>query len=93
MSDVGSAWLWAYCAFAYTNALFDSKEWLESALTGNVQKERTRMWDLTCLWAPMLISGIVGLGRWKWPGTTRKGKALSREKDVEGKDVSEKQQV
>ncbi|KAH0289888.1 hypothetical protein M436DRAFT_84809 [Aureobasidium namibiae CBS 147.97] len=93
LTDVGSAWLWAYCAFAYTNALFDSKEWLESVFTASVQKERTWTWDLCCLWGPMLISGVVGLARWKWPGTTRKGKAQLRGKAVDGKEAPEKQQV
>jgi len=93
LTDVGSAWLWAYCAFAYTNAFFDSKEWLESVFTGSVQKERTWTWDQCCLWGPMLISGVVGLARWKWPGTTRKGKAQSRGRAVDGKEVPEKEQV
>ena len=93
LTDVGSAWLWAYCAFMYTNTLFDSKEWLESALTGSVQKERTWMWDLSCLWGPMLISGVVGLARRRWPSRAAKGKAQLREKSVDGEEVPEKQQV
>jgi hypothetical protein len=49
--DTGNALLWAYCAFAYTNALFDSKEWFESMLMGRAKVERTRVWDMWCLWA------------------------------------------
>lgn len=93
LTDVGSAWPWAYCAFAYTNAMFDSKEWLEGVMTGSVQKDRTWMWEMWCLWGPMSISAVVGLARWKWPGTTRKEKAYLREKAIDGKEVSKKQQV
>jgi len=93
LTNVGCAWLWAYCAFAYTNALFDSKEWLESALTGGVQSERTRAWEMWCLWGPTLISSVVGLARWRSYGTTKKGKAQLREKTVDGKEVPEKEQV
>lgn len=93
MTDVGSAWLWAYCAFAYTNALFDSKEWLESVLTRGTQLERTRAWDMWCLWGPTLISSVVGLARWRSYGTTKKGRAQLREKFVDGKEASEKEQV
>jgi hypothetical protein len=79
LPDNGSALLWAYCAFVYTVALFDSKEWLESLVSGDVQKERTRGWNMWCLWGPSLISGAVGVVRWRWIVMMRDRKAQSKE--------------
>jgi hypothetical protein len=94
LPDNGSALLWAYCAFVYTVALFDSKEWLESLVSGDVQKERAREWDMWCLWGPSLISGAVGFGRWRWIVMMRKRKVLlHEERHIDGKEVTEKQQV
>jgi hypothetical protein len=94
LTDNGSALLWAYRAFVYTVALFDSKEWLESLVSGEVQKERARGWDMWCLWGPCLISGVVGVVRWRWVVLMRKRKAQSQEERVVyGKEVAEKQQV
>jgi hypothetical protein len=94
LPDNGSALLWAYCAFVYTVALFDSKEWLESMVSGEVQKERARGWDMWCLWGPSLISGAVGFGRWRWVGEMSKRKALLREeRGFDGEERLEKVQV
>ncbi|KAG9851926.1 hypothetical protein KCU98_g3497, partial [Aureobasidium melanogenum] len=70
-TDYGPAWLWATCALAYAIAIFDSKEWVESMLRGGVKVERTTEWDWACLWAPMLIAGLVGLARWGWTVATK----------------------
>lgn len=70
-NDNGPAWLWATCALAYAIAVFDSKEWFESILRGGVKVERTREWDIVCLWGPMLIAGLVGLARWRWTVATQ----------------------
>lgn len=90
--DTESVLWWAYCAFAYTNALFDSKEWFESMFMGSSQTERTRPWDMWCLWGPSLISAAVGSGRWRWMIGTKERKAQPEEKPGDEK-VSEKQQV
>jgi hypothetical protein len=92
-TDFGSVVLWGYCAFAYTMALLDSREWLESVLKGSAQQERTRGWDMWCLWAPSFISGAVGMARWRYLVKTRQDKAQSEEEHVEGKEASEKLQV
>ncbi|KAG9646322.1 hypothetical protein KCU95_g10172, partial [Aureobasidium melanogenum] len=70
-TDNGPAWLWATCALAYAIAIFDSKEWFESILKGGVKVERTIEWEWVCLWAPMLIAGLVGLARWRWTVATK----------------------
>jgi hypothetical protein len=90
--DTGSALMWAYCAFAYTNALFDSKEWFQSMLMGCAQTARTRSWDMWCLWGPTLISGAVCYGRWKWMVRTKERKAQPEERPDDEK-VPDKQQV
>lgn len=92
-TELGSVVLWGYCAFAYTMALLDSREWLESVLKGSAQQERTRGWDMWCLWAPSFISGAVGMARWRYLVKTRQDKAQSEEEHVEGKEASEKLQV
>jgi hypothetical protein len=92
-TDFGSVLLWGYCAFAYTVALFDSKEWLESAVRGSAQRERTKGWDMWCLWGPSFISGVVGMARWNHLVKTRKGKAQAEKRHAEGKEASEKLQV
>lgn len=68
-TDLGPAWLWATCALVYAMAVFDSKEWFQSIWRGGVKVERTREWAIVCLWAPMLIAGLVGLARWKTTAT------------------------
>jgi hypothetical protein len=92
-TDFGSVVLWGYCAFTYTMALFDSKKWLVSAVRGSAQQERTRGWDMWCLWGPSFISGAVGMARWRYLVKTTKGKAQSEERHVGGKETSEKLQV
>ncbi|KAH0264894.1 hypothetical protein KCU91_g11762, partial [Aureobasidium melanogenum] len=70
-TDNGPAWLWATFALAYAMAIFDSREWFESILRGGVKVERTIEWEWVCLWAPMLIAGLVGLARWGWTVATK----------------------
>jgi hypothetical protein len=74
-------------------ALFDSKEWLESAVRGCAQQERTRGWDMWCLWGPSFISGAVGMARWTYLVKKRKEEARSEERHVGEKEASEKLQV
>jgi hypothetical protein len=63
-------------------------------VSGDVQKERAREWDMWCLWGPSLISGAVGFGRWRWIVMMRKRKVLlHEERHIDGKEVTEKQQV
>lgn len=83
-TDDGPALLWATCAFTYAAAVFDSKEWFQSVLRGGAKVERTREWDILCLWAPMLIAGLVGLARWRWTvaARTRRVDVRSCEKDL-----------
>jgi hypothetical protein len=92
-TDFGSVVLWGYCAFTYAMALFDSKEWLESAVRGSTQRERTKGWDMWCLWGSSFISGTVGMARWTYLVKKRKGEARSEERHVGEKEASEKLQV
>lgn len=66
-----TVWLWIGCAYAYANAIFDSREWFLSMLKGGVKVERTIEWQWVCLCAPVLISALVGFVRWRWSVATK----------------------
>ncbi|KAG9951765.1 hypothetical protein KCU85_g2686, partial [Aureobasidium melanogenum] len=70
-TDYGPAWVWTTCSFAYVNAVFDSREWFLSMLKGGEKVERTKLWEWVCLWAPVLISILVGVIRWRWTAAAK----------------------
>jgi hypothetical protein len=91
--DEGPIWAWVAFAYAYTEALFGSKEWVESVFSG-VEVERTWGWDRWCFYGPYLVAGVVWFLRRKWIGKTREGKALlQEEKGFDGKEGLENVQV
>lgn len=65
-TDYGPVWVWTFCSFAYVNAVFDSREWFLSMVKGGEKVERTVVWEWVCLWAPVLVSIVVGVVRWRW---------------------------
>jgi hypothetical protein len=91
--DEGPVWVWVAFAYAYTEALFGSKEWIESVLSGGVEVERTWRWDRWCFYGPYLVAGVVWFLRRRWVGKTREGEARLEERHVDGKEGLENVQV